>query len=84
MPIVVVAKNDADYTWPGEGDGRVRDILKDALGRGYDGAISIEPHMVTVFHDPAGGGAADESAQRANYVEYGRRLEQLIAEAQAA
>jgi sugar phosphate isomerase/epimerase len=74
-------KNNADYTWPGEGDGRVRDILKDALRRGYDGAISIEPHMVTVFHDPTGGGSADESAQRANYVEYGRRLEQLITEA---
>lgn len=76
------AKNDADYTWPGEGDGRVRDILRDALSRGYSGAISIEPHMVAVFHDPAGGAPADESAQRANYVEYGRRLEQLIAAVQ--
>jgi sugar phosphate isomerase/epimerase len=74
------ARNDADYTWPGEGNGRVRDILRDALSRGYDGAVSIEPHMVTVYHDPAGGALADETAQRANYVEYGRRLEQLIAE----
>ena len=74
------AKNDADYTWPGEGDGRVRDILHDALARGYDGGISIEPHMVVVFHD-ANAGAANEQAQRANYVEYGRRLEQLVGEA---
>jgi sugar phosphate isomerase/epimerase len=74
------AKNDADYTWPGEGDGRVRDILRDALARGYDGGISIEPHMVVVFHD-ANSGAANEPAQRANYVEYGRRLEQLVHEA---
>jgi len=74
------AKNDADYTWPGEGDGRVRDILRDALARGYDGAISIEPHMVVVFHD-ATAGVSNEEAQRANYIEYGRRLERLVAEA---
>lgn len=72
------AKNDADYTFPGEGDGRVRDILKDAIQRGYSGAISIEPHMVSVFHDPAGGKSVDEADQRANYVEYGRRLEKLV------
>jgi len=73
------AKNDADYTWPGEGDGRVRDILQDALVRGYDAGISIEPHMVVVFHDASTQSNAE--AQRQNYVEYGRRLEKLIAEA---
>jgi len=73
------AKNDADYAWPGEGDGRVRDILQDAFSRGYEGAISIEPHMLVVFHD-ASAAAANEAAQRANYVEYGRRLERLIGE----
>ena len=29
------AKNDADYNWPGEGQGRVEDILADAISRGY-------------------------------------------------
>ncbi|MFM1944667.1 MAG: hypothetical protein RI897_3649 [Verrucomicrobiota bacterium] len=72
-------KNDADYTFPGEGDGRVHDILQDAIQRGYSGALSIEPHMVTVFHDPTGDKTVDESDQRANYTEYGRRLEQLVA-----
>jgi sugar phosphate isomerase/epimerase len=71
------ARNDADYNWPGEGQGRVRDILRDALARGYDGGISIEPHMVVVFHDAASP-AADDEATRANFVEYGRRLERLI------
>jgi len=70
------AKNDADYNWPGEGEGRVREILKDAFARSYDGAISIEPHMVVVFHDA--GSKANDDAMRANYVEYGRRLEDLI------
>ena len=69
-------KNDADYNWPGEGQGRVRDILKDAFARGYDAGISIEPHMVVVFHDAQS--KANDEAMRANYVEYGRRLERLI------
>jgi len=77
------AKNDADYEWPGEGQGRVRDILRDALARGYDGAISIEPHMVVVFHD-AHAAPADEHAMRKNYVDYGRRLEGLLRERDTA
>ena len=31
----------------------MRDILKDAFARGYNGGISIEPHMLVVFHDAA-------------------------------
>jgi sugar phosphate isomerase/epimerase len=72
-------KKDADYNWPGEGQGRVCDILKDALARGYDGGISIEPHMVVVFHD-AQSKSNNEEAMRKNYVEYGRQLEQIIAQ----
>ncbi|MEY2410574.1 MAG: hypothetical protein QOF48_3244 [Verrucomicrobiota bacterium] len=72
------AKNDADYHWPGEGQGRVRDILRDAFARGYQAGISIEPHMVVVFHDA--GSKSNDEAMRANFVEYGRRLEKLIAE----
>ena len=68
------AKNDADYHWPGEGQGRVPDILKDAQARGYAGGVSIEPHMVSVFHD-AKAQATNEDAARKNFVEYGRRLE---------
>ena len=76
------AKNDADYTWPGEGDGAVRRILEDALRRGYDAGISIEPHMVAVFHD-TGSPSAPDDALRANFVEYGRRLERLLADVRA-
>lgn len=76
------AKNDADYNWPGEGQGRVRDILKDAVARGYKGAVSIEPHMVVVFHD-AQKGASNEGAMRKNYVEYGRRLVEMVGSVEA-
>ncbi len=74
------AKNDADYNWPGEGQGYVREILQDACARGYAAGISIEPHMVVVFHE-ASSSASDETI-RANFVEYGRRLIDLVAEAE--
>lgn len=73
------AKNDADYDWPGEGQGRVREILRDAAARGYRGGLSIEPHMVTVFHD-AKATETNGDAARKNFVEYGRRLEKMISE----
>jgi len=56
----------------------VRDIVKDALSRVYDGGISIEPHMAVVFHDSNTRASAE--AQYANYIEYGRRLAGLIGE----
>lgn len=75
-------KNDAEYRFPGEGDGRVRDILRDAFASGYDAGISIEPHMAVVFHDASS--EASEEAMYQNYVEYGRRLMKLIDEIKAA
>jgi sugar phosphate isomerase/epimerase len=72
------AKNDADYNWPGEGQGRVRDILRDALAHGYDAGISIEPHVAVVFHDATV--KSSEATQYNSFVEYGRRLEKLIGE----
>jgi len=71
------AKNDADYNWPAEGHARVPDILKDALARGYAGGISIEPHMVVVFHD-ANAKTANEKSMRQNFIDYGRRVEEII------
>jgi sugar phosphate isomerase/epimerase len=74
------ARDDADYHWPGDGDGAVRRILADAKARGYTGALSIEPHMVAVFHDVQNNAVAQDEALRANYVEYGRRLMKLVGE----
>ena len=34
----------------GEGNGRVREILADALARGWTGSLSLEPHL---SHSPA-------------------------------
>lgn len=70
------AKNDADYTMPGDGDGKVREILTDLLASGYAGGISIEPHVAVVFHD-AHVKASDEEMFN-SFVEYGRRLMALV------
>jgi sugar phosphate isomerase/epimerase len=75
-------RKDADYTWPGEGHGRLRDILTDAIARGYDAGISLEPHMVVVFHDARV--KADDETMGRNFVEYGRRVELLMNESKAA
>jgi sugar phosphate isomerase/epimerase len=69
-------KNDADYTYPGEGEGAVRRILADAFQRGYDAALSIEPHVSVVFHDSSV--KADPEEQFRSFVEYGRRLMNLV------
>lgn len=76
------AKNDADYTFPGEGEGKTEPIMKDLIDSGYDGYISIEPHVAVVFH---GAGAADDldpetkaREQYDSYVKYGRQLEAML------
>ncbi len=73
---------EMEYLFPGEGDGDVKRIVADLLASGYDGGISIEPHMGAVFHDPSV--KSDADARYKNYVEYGRRMEKLIAEIQNA
>ena len=52
-------------------------------GSGYTAGISIEPHMVVVFHD-AEPKNANEDTLRKNFVEYGKRLETLVAGARGA
>jgi sugar phosphate isomerase/epimerase len=68
----------AEFTFPGEGAGDVRDIMKDLIANGYDGGVSIEPHMTVVFHEDEGPSRAEVAIK--NYVEYGRRMMTLIEE----
>ena len=64
------------YTWPGEGNGRIPEIL-DALNHdGFSGPISIEPHMAVVYHDPTV--SADEEVRRKLFLEYAERTETLL------
>jgi sugar phosphate isomerase/epimerase len=69
------------YTYPGAGHGDVRRIVRDLLAGGYDGGLSIEPHLAVVFHDAAV--RSTEEARFQAYLEYGRRLEKMIGEIRA-
>lgn len=69
---------DCRFTFAGDGDGDVNRILSDLLKNGYDGGISMEPHLDVVFHDESI--TAKEEIQYANYVKYGRRFMKLLGE----
>lgn len=73
-------KDVMKYGFAGEGCGDVRAILKDAFRRGYDGGISIEPHIGGVVFHEQDAGLAESDVRFRNYVEYGRRMEKLVAE----
>ena len=75
-------KNDAEYTFPGEGEGQTERIMKDLVETGYNGYISIEPHVAVVFH---GAGSADNLSpeqkareQYDSYIKYGRMLDAML------
>ncbi len=74
------AKHAADgeevYTVCGEGDGSVERILRDLLSRGYDGGISIEPHLAAVIH--TGETTDDVSKLYDSYVNYGKKLMGIV------
>jgi sugar phosphate isomerase/epimerase len=69
----------ARFTMPGEGDGDVLRIVEDIVKSGYDGFLSIEPHTETVFHEASG--LSPEASKMAAYVEYGKRLMEIVAAA---
>ena len=64
------------YTYCGEGDGAVKEIVADLLSTGYDGGISIEPHLAAVIHTGESTDNAGELYQ--SYTEYGRRMMAIV------
>jgi sugar phosphate isomerase/epimerase len=66
----------SEFTFPGEGDACVREILKDLIQTGYTAGVSIEPHVASIIH--LGGSQASPEHRRASYLEYGRTLETLL------
>lgn len=73
---------EMEYTFPGEGKGEVKRIVKDLIKSGYDGGFSIEPHMGAVYHQD-NSDFSEEKAKYKTYVEYGKRLMKLIDEIQS-
>lgn len=77
-----VRKNSAggkssDYAYCGEGDAMVEPVLEKIINEdGYDGFISIEPHVAAIVHEE--GGCASEEEKYHSYVQYGKRLAEMI------
>ena len=71
-------KKQIEYTFPGEGQAAVKQIVKDLLDNGYNGGFSIEPHMAVVFHDPKVTSGARERFE--NYINYGCYFMKLLGE----
>jgi sugar phosphate isomerase/epimerase len=69
-------KGDERACYPGDGVGNVRRILADLIGGGYRGGISIEPHIASVIHQHKD--IQDPELAFRSYVDYGRRLEELV------
>lgn len=69
------------WCFPGEGEGNVREVVQDLIKSGYDGGISIEPHIQIVAHDASVTATEEEKFQ--SYIEYGRRFVTLLAAARA-
>ncbi len=72
-------KQDADGKWttcfPDE-DPVQRRVFADLEADGYDGWLSIEPHLSAVIH--TGKAIDDAGAAKLTYLEYARRLEGII------
>ncbi|MCC7300442.1 MAG: sugar phosphate isomerase/epimerase [Verrucomicrobia bacterium] len=66
----------ADFTYPGEGDARVKDILTDFIASGYDGVVSIEPHVAAIAHDSSVTPTPEKMFE--SYLKYGRMLTEMV------
>ncbi len=66
----------------GEGEARVHDVLVDQFKRGYDGVVSIEPHVTTQVH--VADRNPDPQEMYDSYVRYGRMAIELVESARSA
>ena len=64
------------FTYPGEGDAQVKKILSDLKASGYDGVVSIEPHVAAIAHDSSVKPSDEEMFN--SYVKYGRMTTELV------
>ena len=62
--------------FPGEGEGRVRDIVGNLRRTGYEDWYSMEPHIVSVIHEGRDA-SGNEDRAREVFLQYGKRFEEL-------
>lgn len=69
----------AKYTLPGDGQGKVREILSALKSDAYEGGFAIEPHVATVFH-VTDGTEPDWNQCYDSYISYGKATAGLLQE----
>jgi sugar phosphate isomerase/epimerase len=69
-----------EHVMAGEGIGCVAETLRDLAAGGFDGFVSIEPHLKSVIHE--GRGITEAEAAFETYVAYGRRVAEIVRVAQ--
>ncbi len=68
---------DGEHVYPDEGPASlIPETLKDLFANGYDGCISIEPHLESVVH--LAQEISNDEAAYSSYVEYGKRVMRLV------
>ena len=70
------------YVQPNCGVGYVRQILSDLHANGYEGGISLEPHVMAVVH--TGKTNDDAEALYQSYIEYGVNLKAIMEKVRGA
>ncbi len=74
----IPGKPSDKFQYCGEGDAKVKEILqKVIIEDGYDGVISIEPHVAAIVHSGAGKEKTDEELKQ-SYITYGRKLHAIL------
>ena len=71
----IVEDGEIVACYPDEGMGHNREVFASLKSRGYDGCISIEPHIAAVVH--LAKDVEDTEQARTIYVEYARRTQAL-------
>ncbi|NRA39533.1 MAG: sugar phosphate isomerase/epimerase, partial [Planctomycetes bacterium] len=64
------------YVQANHGQGYVRQILKDLHANGYQGGVSLEPHVMAIIH--SGKEADSAEALYQSYIEYGENVKALV------
>ena len=66
-----------DYVYCGDGDALLEPILRTLVREdGYDGVVSIEPHVAAIVHEP--GRRVSEAQKQRSYLAYGRKFDALM------
>lgn len=61
--------------YPGDGKARVKEILTELKNSGYNGFVSIEPHLASIVHE---GKVGDPEITYTTYITYGKKLMALV------